>query len=515
MALVVRCPNAECGHSTQLGDDPLGRVFRCPRCRTKLPSSSGVPAIHTPDLGAHASAEKASRSAAAVASLAACASAAWNHPVLLSTWESSLLDNGAGSGEVLIGAFAPAEKTGRAGLDRVRSGIGRIYGGSEETAAGAVSVSVSVPAGAGGYGRNRPGAGSAGGPITELDFDFDDDDEDVSGVYIPPFSGGSAASWNRFGIGSRWGSGSSIDRDPDRTAGAEGAASGSGLTRIERFRVVGILGEGSKATVYRAYDPLLDRDVAVKVPRPGAVKTPNAVARFLAEAKALARLRHPRIVPVYEAGQTGNVSYIAMALVEGRTLADVVAEEGALQPRRAAEIVKSLAEALAYAHGQGVVHRDVKPANVRVDEQGEVHLMDFGIAYLPDSGEMPVPPGVILGTPAYVAPEQAKGGQPDVIPASDQYSLGAVLYELLCGQPPFSGPPSYVLFHAIHQEPPSPRTIAPQVPRALASICLKALTKQPEDRYASCQALADDLKRWLNGETPFAVRRSSWSLRTG
>ena len=236
------------------------------------------------------------------------------------------------------------------------------------------------------------------------------------------------------------------------------------------------------------------------------------MARFLSEAKALARLRHPRIVPVYEAGHSGEAAYIAMALVEGRSLADVL-EQGDIDPRRGAEIVRGLAEALAYAHDQGVVHRDVKPANIRIDAQGDVVLMDFGIAYLPDSGEMPVPPGVILGTPAYVAPEQAKGGQSDVLPASDQYSLGVVLYELLCGQLPFSGPPSYVLFHTIHQEPPSPRTIAPRVPRALASICLKALAKQPEDRYASCRALADDLKRWLNGETPLAVRRSSWSLR--
>ena len=124
------------------------------------------------------------------------------------------------------------------------------------------------------------------------------------------------------------------------------------------------------------------------------------------------------------------------------------------------EIVAELAEALAYAHGLGIIHRDVKPANVRLDHQGAVYLMDFGIAYRPDSGEVPVPPGTILGTPAYLAPEQAKGGQASVLPASDQYSLGAVLYELLCGKPPFFGPPSYVLFHAVHEipRPPGPST---------------------------------------------------------
>jgi serine/threonine protein kinase len=196
-----------------------------------------------------------------------------------------------------------------------------------------------------------------------------------------------------------------------------------------------------------------------------------------------------------------------MALIEGRTLADRLAEDP-LCLHRATEIVAELAEALAYAHSQGIVHRDVKPANIRLDHQGAVYLMDFGIAYRPDSDEVPVPPGTILGTPAYVAPEQARGGQLDVLPASDQYSLGAVFYELLCGRPPFCGPLSYVLFHVIHQDPPSPRALAPKVPRPLAAICLKTLAKRPEDRYTDCQALADDLRRWLHGETPLACRRT-------
>ena len=241
---------------------------------------------------------------------------------------------------------------------------------------------------------------------------------------------------------------------------------------------MGVLGEGQHATVYRAYDPILERDVALKVPRQGVLKTAKAVMRFLGEAKALARLRHPRIVPVYEAGCAGHRHFIAMALIEGRSLAERLAQ-GPLALRRATEIVAELAEALAYAHAQGVVHRDVKPANIRVDDQGAVYLMDFGIAYHPDSGEVPLPPGMILGTPAYVAPEQAQGGQPNVLPASDQYSLGVVLYELLCGQPPFCGPPSYVLFHAIHLDPPSPHTVAPGISRSLAAICLKALAKGP------------------------------------
>jgi serine/threonine protein kinase len=265
--------------------------------------------------------------------------------------------------------------------------------------------------------------------------------------------------------------------------------------------------------VYRAYDPVLERDVALKVPLQGVITTAKVLERFLGEAKALARLRHPRIVPVYEAGCAGNRHYIAMGLIEGCSLFERHSERR-FGLRRATEIVAELAEALAYAHSQGVVHRDVKPANVRLDDQGAVYLMDFGIAYRPDSGEVPLPPGMILGTPAYVSPEQAQGGQGNVLPASDQYSLGVVLYELLCGQPPFCGPPSYVLFHTIHHVPPSPHTVTPKIPRALAAICLKALAKCPDDRYAGCQDFADDLRRWLRGETPLAGRRGwAWMRR--
>jgi serine/threonine protein kinase len=275
---------------------------------------------------------------------------------------------------------------------------------------------------------------------------------------------------------------------------------------LGRFRIVGILGKGRSATVYRAYDPVLERDVALKVPHQGDVKTAKSLKRFLGEARALARLRHPRIVPVYDAGRAGDSHFIAMALIEGQSLADRLRERP-LEYQRAAEMIVELADALSYAHEQGVVHRDVKPANIHLDGRGEIYLMDFGIAYRPDSGEVPVPPGTILGTPAYVAPEQAKGGQTDVLPASDQYSLGAVFYELLCGQPPFSGPPSYVLFHVIHHEPPSIRGIAPKVPPELAAVCVKALAKRPEDRYLGCQKLAEDLRRWLRGETPLVYRR--------
>jgi serine/threonine protein kinase len=324
---------------------------------------------------------------------------------------------------------------------------------------------------------------------------------DESGeVCIDPIApaGSRASAW---GVASRSSSGVA-------SASAPSVAVGSGEAgTLGRFRILGELGQGQHATVYRAYDALLDRDVALKVPRPGVLRTERALERFLGEARAQARLRHPRIVPVYEAGRAGDRHYLAMALIEGLGLDERLAEDGPMPPDQAARVAAELAEALAYAHGLGVVHRDVKPANVRVDDRGDVYLMDFGIAYRPDSNELPLPPGMILGTPAYVAPEQAEGGHADPLPASDQYSLGALFYELLCGRPPFVGPPSYVLFHAIHRDPPSPRAVEPRVPRALAAICLKALAKDPRRRYADCQALADDLRRWLHGENPLAHRR--------
>jgi len=333
-------------------------------------------------------------------------------------------------------------------------------------------------------------------------------------VYVGPFGREECSEWDSPADyqGSLNGHGNTRLRDHQsgKPPRKNAATSGKSARRLSRFKIVDVLGEGHHATVYRAFDPLLERQVALKLPRSGVAPTVRALERFLGEARALARLHHPRIVPVYEAGRDGDRHYIAMALIEGRSLAKRISE-GPVPIQQGARIVAELAEALAYAHGLGIIHRDVKPANIRLDNHDAVYLMDFGIAYLPDSGEVPIPPGTILGTPAYLAPELAQGGQSDVLPASDQYSLGAVLYEILCGQPPFFGPPSYVLFHAIHHDPPSPQTIDSRIPGSLAAICQKAMAKQPDRRYPSCQALADDLRCWLRGETPLARRRRGWA----
>jgi hypothetical protein len=281
---------------------------------------------------------------------------------------------------------------------------------------------------------------------------------------------------------------------------------------LGRFQVRCRLGAGAFGAVYRAHDPVLDREVALKVPCGAVLEQPEATARFLREPKAAAQLRHPHIVPVYDAGSDGDRLYIASAFIEGQTLAQVIAEK---QPefRRSAEIVRSLAEALDYAHRVGVIHRDVKPSNIMIDSQGQPLLMDFGLARLENVEEKLTHDGSLMGTPAYMAPEQADSSVGEVGPASDQYSLGVVLYELLCGQTPFSGPPAVLIYNMLNKPPDRPRTKNPAVPRDLETICLKALGKRPGERYADCGEMADDLRRWLEDE-PIRARRLGWAERT-
>jgi WD40 repeat protein/tRNA A-37 threonylcarbamoyl transferase component Bud32 len=278
-------------------------------------------------------------------------------------------------------------------------------------------------------------------------------------------------------------------------------ANGRELQQVGRFEVGHRLGAGAFAAVYRARDSQLDRDVALKLPHPGSLDSPQRVERFLREAKAAAGLRHPNIVPLYESGRDGERYYIASAFIAGTTLADVLADANRVfNSSRAAQIVRALAEALAYAHEQGVVHRDVKPANVMLDAKGQPLLMDFGLASRKDSESKLTNDGAVLGTPSYMAPEQASGKSGEAGPAADQYSLGCVLFELLTGQTPFDGVPEAQVFHHVRTQPTSPRQVNSTVPADLAAVCLKCLEKEPAGRYPDCGALAEDLRRFLTGE---------------
>lgn len=267
---------------------------------------------------------------------------------------------------------------------------------------------------------------------------------------------------------------------------------------VGRYRIKRTVGSGAFGAVYLAYDPQLDRDVALKVPHPGVLESPTAVDRFLREARAAGRLRHGSIVPVYDAGrdQEGRY-YIASAFIPGMTLADVIAE-GPLPARRAAELVATLAEALEHAHESGVVHRDVKPTNVLLDAAGVPLIADFGLAQHRGPSDSAITEvGTVMGTPGYMAPEVAAGIRGDVPPASDQYGLGVVLYELLCGRRPFQGPSHVVVYQKIEEDAPPLRRHRADLDPALESICLRALARKPGDRFPSCGAMAAELRRWL------------------
>lgn len=270
------------------------------------------------------------------------------------------------------------------------------------------------------------------------------------------------------------------------------------------------LGRGGMGVVYRAWQPSLQRNVAIKLILRGELASVDEQARFQKEAEAAGRLQHPHIVPIYEVASHQGQCYFSMQLVEGRTLADRLAD-GPLPAREAVQLMVLVARAIHYAHSQGIIHRDLKPANILIDHAGEPHVTDFGLAKQLDAGTSLTRSGAVLGTPSYMAPELASGDRGAIGPASDVYSMGTILYALLTGRPPFQGPsPVDTVLMVLDQEPLPPRLLNRKLNRDLEMIVLKCLQKPPELRYASSAALADDLEAYLHDE-PISARSGQFS----
>ncbi len=286
-------------------------------------------------------------------------------------------------------------------------------------------------------------------------------------------------------------------------AGLDGVAELPG--RLGDYQLLDEIGRGGMGVVYLARQMKLNRQLAVKMILRGPLASQGDRERFLAEAQAAARLDHPGIVPVYQIGEDAGRMYFSMKYIEGPTLSDLLAA-GPLDPQRAAQLLAQVCRAIDFAHQHGVLHRDLKPSNILIDAAGQPHVTDFGLAKQITDRHSLTQPGAIVGTPAYMSPEQAAGSSGSVGPASDVYSLGAILYHMLTGVPPFqAASPVDTLFKVIEQDPVPPRHHNRSVDRDLEIIAVRCLQKPPDLRYTTAGALADDLEAYLNHE-PIAAR---------
>ena len=272
------------------------------------------------------------------------------------------------------------------------------------------------------------------------------------------------------------------------------------------------VGRGGQGVVFRAWQKSLNRTVAVKIIGIGQLTTSAHLKRLRREAAAAAKLNHPGIVPVYEVGERDGTYYFSMRFVEGDCLDEAVSR-GLISVRQAAELIAKVARTVHYAHEHGILHRDIKPGNILLDANGEPHLTDFGLARLVEHGSTVTGSLEVMGTPSYMAPEQAVGNNAAVSKGTDVYGLGAVLYELLTGHPPFAGGTTYETIRMLlDSEPRQPRLWNRKVDRDLSAVCLKCLEKGPQHRYSSALALAEDLERWIRHE-PIRAKHSGFFTR--
>ena len=296
-------------------------------------------------------------------------------------------------------------------------------------------------------------------------------------------------------------------------SGGNGAIGAENLPGVAGYLVLDELGRGGMGVVYRAHHIALDRPVALKMVLAGGHATADQLQRFRDEAQAVAKLSDPRIVQIHDVGTHRGLPYFSLEYVDGGSLAQRIGGKPQT-PRAAAEAVETLAAAMMVAHRAQIIHRDLKPANILRTRDGALKITDFGLAKRLEGDSKQTRDGSIMGTPSYMAPEQARGDTPHIGPAADQNALGSILYEMLTGRPPFQGAtPLDTLDQVRTQEPVPPTRLQPNIPADLERICLKCLQKEVDKRYADCQSLADDLHRYLRGE-PILARPVSTAERS-